>query len=127
MTQTQAHSPRSSNISAPLKDLWDSVLFYPLWRTGAKRTHHKVAQIPFRLQANGGSEPPKTVNPNIFLDHGICLRGRTYPAPTMATLKSGLGSKAMFSYGGVKERLLCPTEMYTATYRCAQGPKSAWY
>jgi hypothetical protein len=59
------------------------------------RTHHKVAQPPFCLQADGSSEPPKAMNPNTLSERCMFVGGRAYPVPTIAMLKSGLGSKAI--------------------------------
>jgi hypothetical protein len=59
------------------------------------RTHHKVAQPPFCLQADGDSEPPKAMNPDTLSERGMFVGGRAYPAPTIAMLKSALDSNAM--------------------------------
>jgi hypothetical protein len=96
------------------------------------RTHHKVAQPPFCLQADGDSEPPKAMNPNALSERCVFVGGRAYPAPTIATLKSGLGSKAMvFLMGGssaLKSASGRPPNVYCAGVmpRCSQVPGLVW-
>jgi hypothetical protein len=48
-------------------------IIHSLWRLGEIRTHHKVTQPPLRLQGDGDSEPPKTVNPNIISPIVACI------------------------------------------------------
>lgn len=92
-------------------------------------TYHKAAQPPFCLQADGDSEPSKAMNPNTRSEYCIFVGGRAYPAPTIAMLKSGLGSKAMvfFFWGGEEAARSRLPRVLSQLYQNWQRNSSEWY